>query len=70
MYLAAKAKDGFNDVHGYVMYDELKIHEGDVWGTWDGLLVGLASDMLDLKSTLHRLLSKGGDTVKKAKYVN
>ena len=72
MFLSGKIHKSEQDVpyFGYVMYDELKVHEGVVWGTFDGISVGLASDMLDLRTVLHRLLSKDGDTVEKAKYVN
>ena len=38
------------------MCDELKIQEGVVYyGSHTGLVVGIASDMLDLKAVLHRL---------------
>ena len=69
-YLSAKQAKGEDQVFGFLMYDEMKIHEGVVWNSQTGLSVGLAEDMLDLKSLLHRLLSEGGDTVDRAKYVN
>ena len=72
MYLSTKFRrnEGNTQYYGYLMNDELKIHENVVWGTWDGLAVGLASDMLDLRSVLQNLLSEEGHAVEKARYVN
>ena len=69
-YLVAKQSRNEDQVSGFLMYDEMKIHEGVVWSSQSGLAIGLAEDMLDLKTLLERLLSDGGNTVEGAKYVN
>ena len=48
----------------------MKLKHGVIWNAQTGEATGLADDMLDLKATLARLLSDGGDEVKPAVYVN
>jgi len=48
----------------------MKLKHGVLWNSQTGEAVGLADDMLDLKSIFKQLLSDEGNVVKPAEYVN
>lgn len=56
--------------NGYLMCDEMKLKHSVLWNSMTGKAVGLADDMLDVKSVMKRILSDEGDAVQPAKYVN
>ena len=59
-----------NTSYSYIMTDEVQIKNGVKWHSFTGKLIGIENDMLDLSSSLHRLLSEDGGEVQPAKKAN
>lgn len=70
VYLSNQLSRCGENVHGYLIFDEMKLKGGVIFNSQTGEAVGMADDMLDLKSVLKRLFSDGGQEFKGAEKVN
>ena len=70
VYLSNQLSRCGENVHGYLIFDEMKLKGGVIFNLLTGEAVGMADDMLDLKSVLKRLFSDDGQEFKGAEKVN